>query len=148
MPKAQYCVWTWLNDDGQEVFVGWGKFVLTHPAKHVWASRDAYDSELNAWLRTLDCEPDRTFEGAARFARVEASHQANFVRRTLKKKGIKLLSSRPTGTRSGGGSARGVLSPDLEIYDSVRQAATANGVNPSTVTRWCKDEESDWNYLT
>lgn len=149
MSKPTFCVWTWLDDDGNPVFVGWGKHVLTHPAKHVWASRNAYESELNDWLRTRAVEPDRVYgEGAARFSRNEASHQANFIRQTLKKKGFKLLSSRPIGTRSGGGSARGVLSPDLEIYESVRQAATVNGVHPSSVTRWCKDEDNDWNYLT
>lgn len=149
MPKAQYCVWTWLNDDSEPVYVGWGKHCLTHPAKHVWASREAYPSQLNDWLKTRDTEPDRTYgEGAGRFSKVEASHQANFIRRTLKKQGAKLLSSRPTGTRSGGGLARGVLSPDLEIYDSVRQAAAANEVHPCTVSRWCKDEDKDWNFLT
>jgi hypothetical protein len=150
MPKPTFCVWTWLNDDGEPVYVGWGKQVLNHPAKHVWASRDAYDSELNFWLRTcIHGEPDRSYgEGAAKFAKNDASHQCNFIRQTLKKKGYKLLSSRPIGTRSGGGSARGVLSPDLEIYNSVRQAAAAQGVNPSSVTRWCKDEDNDWNYLT
>lgn len=149
MAKPQYCVWTWLNDDGDPVYVGWGKFSLTHPAKHVWASRKAYSSELNDWLCTLDSEPDRTYgEGAARFSRGEASHQANFIRRTEKAKGHNILSSRPTGTRSGGGSARGVLSPELDIYDSVRQAAAEQKVHPCTITRWCKSDSSDWNYLT
>ncbi len=149
MPKPTYCVWTWLSDeDGEPIYVGWGKFTVTHPAKHVWASRKAYDSELNLWLRSLDREPDRLYgEGAAKFSKAEASHQANYITRQLKKKGRITLSSRPFGSKTGGGSARGVLSPDLEIYTSVRQAAAANEVHPSSVTRWCKDEDLDWNYL-
>ncbi len=146
--KAQFCVWTWLNDEGEPVYVGWGKFCLTHPAKHVWASRKAYDSELNDWLRTLEREPDRKYdELTARFSRTEASAQANFMRKDLKAKGAKLLDSRPKGTKAGGGAARGVLTPDLEIYESVRQAATALGVHPCTITRKCRTEGSGWDYL-
>jgi len=149
MPKATFCVWTWLNDEGTPIYVGWGKFHLTHPAKHVWASREAYPSELNDYLKTLDREPDRRYdELTSRFSGADASFHANFVRRKLKKEGVVLLSSRPTGTKIGGGLARGVLSPDLEIYPSVRRAAVANKVHPCSVTRWCKDPDSEWNYLT
>jgi hypothetical protein len=144
----KFVVWTWLRDDQTPAYVGWGEFTIAHPAKHVWNSRDLYDSALNEWLRSLDKEPKRdTLTPSIPFHKREARAIATAMRKAFREEGHNVLESRPSGTYNGGGGAKRVRSPDLTIYDSVRQAAEANGVSPSTISRWCQAADSEWFHI-
>lgn len=144
----KYVVWSWHDADGPK-YVGWGERVYQHPAKRIWARRNHFASDLNVWLRQHDREPRRVdYTSIVGFYRDEASLVASSHRDIFRRKGYQLLDSRPWGTKEGGGAARAVMGPDLEIYDSVRQAGMAEGVNPCTITRWCQTEGSGWDYLT
>lgn len=146
MSKGQYTVWVWKDETGPR-YVGWGKVCLKHPAKYAWALRESYKSELNDWLCQHEKEPERVDLGVLRYSREEASFVAQKLRKKYEREGSNLLASRPEGSYTGGGSARAVLGPDLQIYPSVRRAAVIEGVHPSTITRYCQTEDTDWDYL-
>ena len=147
--KCKHVVWTWLDTDGKPVYVGWGKFEKTHPAKIVWAGRNSYESELNTWLRSLKNEPKRaTHTTSIPLRKQDARAMARAICERHRKADESLLDSRPDGTKLGGGGRRQVLSPELTVYPSVRQAAIDVGVNACTITRWCQEAGTDWDYLT
>ena len=145
-PK-RFVVWTWLDRTGPR-FVGWGRHGRQHPAKKIWAQRHGQRSNLNAWLCEFDSEPERKDENPiVRFYKHEASSVAQALREKYTAAGHKLLDPRPWGTKTGGGASRMVMSPDLTIYGSVRQAAVDEGVNACTITRLCQTPGSGWDYL-
>lgn len=120
-----------------------------HPAKDLWARRTGADSDLNRWLCKFDKEPDRSDQRGllGQFYRHEAQSLAATLRDKFKREGHTLLDPRPWGTRAGGGAPRMVMSPDFTIFGSVRQAAVDEGVHPSTITRLCQEDGTDWDYL-
>lgn len=149
--KPEHYVWVWIDGKGNPKFVGWGKLTEqgTHPAKRVWAQRKKWDSELNRWLCKRKREPRRckkVISGA--LTRKEASAMAVIYREKYQKKGHRLLHSRVVGSWDGGGHSRQVLDPNLKAYESVREAAVAEGVNASTITRWCQDPDKHWDYVS
>jgi len=149
MNNAQHCVWVWKDVGGNPRFVGWGNFQETHPAKRMWALRKSYPSQLNRWLVMLACEPDReSADALILLQKAEARALALAYRKQFKDAGYDMLDSRPEGTKLGGGANREVLGPDCEVYSSIRQAATDVGVNASTITRWCQQVDSQWDFLT
>lgn len=145
--RGSYTVWIWKDDQGTPKYVGWGKITINHPAKYAWAIREKYDSDLNKWLRENEQEPRRDVVDDIRYSKEDACYVANKLRRMYDQEGVELLESRPHGTRKGGGRAKPVLGPDLQIYDSVRSAAKSEGVHPCTITRYCQTEGSGWDYL-
>lgn len=148
MAPKKHTSWLWLDTDGEPRFVGWGWYDQRHPAKRVWALRNAYECELNDWLRTLTREPDRDESFVEiLLSRNEASAIANLKAKELKEAGHDILDSRPYGTKKGGGRNRYVIGPDFVVYKSVRKAAEKVGVNASTITRWCQTPGSDWDFL-
>jgi hypothetical protein len=145
--NKKFVVWEWWDGD-TPVFVGWGRIGRNHPAKDLWARRQGAKSDLNAWLLKHESEPKRVDRaGIVNYYRHEASSIAMALREKYKAEGFRLLDSRPWGTREGGGAARMVMSPDMAIYHSVRQAAVDMGVNACTITRWCQTEGTGWDYL-
>jgi hypothetical protein len=149
MSQRSHVVWTWLNSKSEPVYVGWGMNGHYHPAKALWISRNQYDSPLTEFLRTLSREPKRSKDSNhPAMSRIEARGLAMSKRENFRAHGFDLFDDRPYATRCGGGASRKVLGPDLETYDSVRDAAAAIGVNPSSVTRWCQGIDSGWDFLT
>jgi len=145
----KFVVWDWWDDDGSVKFVGWGCMGRSHPAKELWARRRGAASDLNFWLRSRNVEPIRIDRGGlTNYYRGEASSVARALRDKYVAEGHVLLDSRPWGSRDGGGAARMVMSPDMAVYNSVRQAAVDQGVNPCTITRWCQAAESGWEYIS
>lgn len=145
--RQRFVVWYWAEDAAVR-FVGWGRVSRNHPAKQIWAKRNGVNSDLNIWLRTFDAEPERTeIGGVVRFYKHEAAAICSGLREKFTKEGHVLLDPRPWGTKIGGGAARMVISPTFVVFDSVRQAAVDEGVNPCTITRWCQSEDSGWDYL-
>jgi len=143
-----HVVWTWLDEEDRPVYVGWGKFTKTHPAKTLWARRHVVNSELCRWLRSLKREPNR-YERTSSIIPLsgpEARAIAKARTEKLKAAGFRLLDSRVDETRIGGGSGRPVIDPNLEMFQSVREAAAHYGVNPSTITRWCQTDDTQWNF--
>jgi len=135
-------------DDNLPMFVGWGRYGQQHPAKKLWAKRAGADSDLNLWLRRFKSEPHRIdHAGDVRYYRHEASSVAKMFRKKYQADGRKLLDPRPWGTKEGGGASRMVISPEFTIFGSVRQAAIDQAVNPCTITRWCQEDGTDWDYL-
>ena len=148
MSARSHVVWTWVDENGDPIYVGWGVDGHYHPAKALWMSRSQYDSPLTEHLRTLEREPKRSRDSKQpHLARNEAQNLAKIKRDQFKNRGFKLFDDRPYATRCGGGARRKVLGPDLETYDSVRHAATAVGVNPSSITRWCQNVDTGWDYV-
>lgn len=142
--RQKYVIWIWRDEDGEPRFVGWGRHGRNHPAKQLWAKRNGAASDLNHWLRTFDAEPEREeLGGIVRFYK----HEAAAICSGLREKFENLLDPRPWGTKLGGGAARMVMSPKFAVFDSVRQAAVDEGVNPCTITRWCQAEGTGWDYL-
>jgi hypothetical protein len=149
MTQRSHVCWTWVNDEGDPWYVGWGVHGHYHPAKALWMSRNQYDSPLTEFLRTLSKEPKRAKNAAyPAMSKIEARGLARSVRENFTKQGFKLIDDRPYATRCGGGARRKILGPDLTVYESVREAATAVGVNASSVTRWCQAVDSGWDFLT
>ena len=146
--QKKHVLWTWLFDDGKPAYVGWGEGVVTHPAKSVWACRNKYDSTLNRWLQILGREPQRdNATTMLRYHGVDARLLCQQKREKFRREGENLLDARPLATYAGGGGSRRVLSPELQIYRSVRRAAIQIGVHPSTITRWCKEDGCEWCYI-
>lgn len=145
--RKKFVVWEWRDRTGPR-FVGWGRKGRNHPAKDLWARRRGQRSDLNNWFLSFDSEPERKDHTAAvPLYRHEASHLSTYLREKYRREGYTLLDPRPWGTKSGGGMARTVMSPDWTIYGSVRQAAVDNGVHPCTITRLCQRQGSGWDYL-
>lgn len=144
-PTGSHVVWTWIDEDKNPKYVGWGKYETTHPAKTLWAKRKSMRSRLNDWLLTLDREPERSDHiSQVMMTQTEASAIAAELRRQYRGQ---LLDSRTLESRRGGGLGRGVLGPDLKLYESVREAAADIDVNASTITRWCQAVDSGWDYI-
>lgn len=151
MPKIKkFVVWTWFEDSNHEfpMYVGWGVHDVNHPAKRLWAKRHGAGSPLNDWLRTYKYEPIRVDHGGiVGYYCDEAQSVAAVKRQSYRAAGHELKSTRPYGTKTGGGAARPIMAPDLTIFQSVRAAATDVGVSPCTITRWCQSDDSGWDYL-
>lgn len=146
--NASHCVWIWTDKQNQPKFVGWGTFEGAHPAKKIWARRNAFSSELNRWLVQLEQEPNRKqLYPIVLMSKIEARAMAKAYTKKLKQADYAILDNRPQGTKIGGGANREVLGPDLEVYNSVRHAAAEVGVNASTITRWCQQVDTRWDYL-
>lgn len=143
-----YVVWEWLDDDGLPCYVGVGKQTGKHPADILFSKRHESDSTLTRWLRTLKKRPKRSPDVPA-FAmhKADAKGVAFARKKELQEMGFVLLTTRPFDTIAGGGVARGVLAPDGEIYESVREAAKAHGVNQCTITRRCTKQTGGWSYI-
>lgn len=149
MSERSHIVWTWLDDNGDPFYVGWGVRGHYHPAKALWMSRTQYDSPLMDHLRGLSKEPKRARDSDQPvMSRVDARGLAMSKREDFKERGFKLINDRPYGSRSGGGACRELLGPDLTVYESVRDAARSLDVNPSSVTRWCQKDDSGWDFLS
>lgn len=150
MSKSKHVVWGWEDQDGNPRYFGWGPFkrVGIHPASTLWLRRDEFDSPLTQWLRTLDVEPFRMLSVPV-IPMTKSAARAYCVQKKEKCKaeGFDILDVRPIGTYIGGGQRRRVMGPDLTIFLSVRAAARSAGVNPSTITRWCQTEGTEWDYL-
>jgi hypothetical protein len=144
-----YMIWTWIDEDGVPFYVGWGKMEIAHPAKRVWARRNSVTSDLTIALRTYKREPKRGRKDSSLvpLTRAEASGIAVARREQYKSDGIAILSDREHGTKVGGGAGRAIMGPEFEVYNSVREAAAAYGVNPSTITRWARRPGSDFDYV-
>lgn len=142
-----YQVWVWLDHNEEPVYVGYGNANEGHPAKRLWERREQFRCPLFDWLRDLPVEPKRDRQiTSSLLSRSQASAIAEQLRERYKRNGYDLLVVRPEGSYAGGGSGRQVLDPELRVFPSVREAAIAYEVNPSTVTRWCQQRE-DWDYL-
>lgn len=148
MTPHEYVVWEWLNEHGLPIYVGNGHVSgKKHPAVKIWEERFSVNSHLHNWLRTLDAEPRRSGDVPRRLMHRQGARAVCTARKNqLKSLDIELLSPRPFGTTSGGGSRRPVISPEGVRYDSVRGAARLLGYNQGTITRYCNNEEKGWRY--
>lgn len=147
MLKGSYTVWTWYSDE-IPVYVGWGKVTSeSHPADKTYAKAQSglNRSALSLWLEYHESPPTRTDHGL--WAKGDARMLANAMRAKLRRKGYRLLPSKPFDSCTGGGKARRVKAPDGKVYGSVRLAADVYHVNPSTVLRWCVSKQGGWSYL-
>lgn len=148
MSASKYVVWIWQDQTGTIKYIGWGSAEYRHPADDVWTDRNKWASELNDWLRLLKTKPRRKKDyNNVVMGRDEARRLATELTQREAAKGNTLLSARPYNTYTGGGHGRCVMGPDMELYRSVRQAAKMAGVNASTITRWCADEQTEWEYF-
>lgn len=148
MSNRKHCIWTWRDEDGVPKYVGWGAFAPAHPAKRLWARRKLFPSELNRWLVHLTAEPAREkVESVVLLSGSECRAAAAALTLKYKREGIAILSGRPEGTKHGGGAGREVFGPEGELYESVRCAAVEMGVNASTITRWCQQVDTEWDYV-
>lgn len=141
----EYFAWEWLDADGSPMYVGWGKQIRgAHPAEVLWKQRKK-GSELGDHLATLKSEPQRSAAvPQVGITKEEARTYCSARKLELRKKGVQLLSSRPRDSRCGGGSALSVVDDAGVEHESVRAAAEAHGLNPSTVSRYVKDPLSGW----
>jgi len=150
MVPHEFVVWEWLDSHGDPFYVDFGKMPLGckhHPAKTLYNARNRIDSDLTEFLRAFGKEPQRSKDlPISKMHRREAKGIVYARRMQLKKQGFELLSNRPYGTCIGGGTARKVVSPEGEVYPSVRAAAAKLGVNQCTITRRCNNQQSGWKY--
>ena len=108
------------------------------PWERVWLDRNIYESELNDHLRTLPSMPKLDYFSRSLLYATEARSQTRAGERVLEKEGFRLLSSRDRATIKAG------RQPPRPVYvtkdgkrhwfRSVRAAARAMGVDPSTIT--------------
>lgn len=149
MADRQYYVWEWIDKYGTPKYLKWGPAINgIHPAVRVWDNRTKLPSRLNYWLCRLEKEPTRSLElPHCPLGATDAEELYKGRRADNQLRGIKMLSARSVESFDGGGFARGVVSPEGEVYKSVREAAEDQLVNPGTVTRWCNDITSGWQYL-
>jgi hypothetical protein len=142
-------VWEWLDEKGNPVYLGnMPAKNGEHPADILWDRRRTLNSPLGKWLQSLPEQPPRSQELVSVIMyRSEANALAAMERKRLKKLNVQLLSNRPFGTKIGGGYARAVISPQGDLYESVRAAAAEEGVDAATITRRCKDPANLWSYI-
>lgn len=142
----EHFAWEWLDAEGTPMYVGWGRTVRgVHPAQQLWGRRGKGRSELNTRLATFQNEPQRSAAvPELALSKEDARNYCSARKLELRKKSVKLLSGRPYSSRHGGGSALRVVDGDGNVHDSVRDAAVAHGLNPSTVSRFCRDPLSGW----
>lgn len=113
-----------------------------------WIERDAYESDLNDWLRGLDSQPALA-EGSLRFA--VFANVARTAKRRIEKKlaadGWTILSARDRSTLPGGWREERAVyvrtAWGLNWFPSVHRAAAALGVDPSTVTLAAQDPKRE-----
>lgn len=131
------------------MYVGWGKMLRgVHPAQQLWERRGRERSELNARLATFQNEPQRSADvPELALSKENARTYCSARKLELLKKRVKLLSGRPHSTRRGGGSAVRVVDHEGRRFDSVREAADAHGINPSSVSRFVRNPLSGWFLL-
>ena len=146
----RWFVWEWTNSQGEPKYVGIGRLDKDdrHPADVLWDQRIEFESHLTNWLRGLKKQPRRskTLPSLA-LHRQDAKGLFFSRRKQLKEEGITLLLRRPFGTSIGGGHHRAVVSPNGDVFVSVREAARDTGLSASQITRRCKSKNSDWRYL-
>lgn len=145
---VNWACWTWL-DSGVIVYVGAGPYTDDgHPAARRWAARFDDESDLNLWLQDCIDEPRRDVCGSTIMPKTMARDLAGIYRA---RNAETLLSARE---HSGGGHSRRVAFVptddfgDAQVFPSVREAGRAHRVNPSTVTRRCKNANcSEWLFI-
>lgn len=144
----EHVVWAWIDDDnGRIKYIGWGKFKGIHPATELYGHRHAMDSDLGDWLQILPREPRKMQTAPYEFMhRIEARTIAVAMRQRAAAQRVELLSAKNRSTRAGGGGRRRVQGPRFS-YDSVREAAICNSVDPSTMTRWCAKGKNGFSYI-
>lgn len=151
MIPAQFAVWEWVDDKGTPVYVGRGKYVgEKHPARLMFESRTdpKKDSHLMRWLCSLDAEPKRSESvPALKLHHAEAASWFYIRRQQCKERGLSLLSTRPFGTTTGGGASRAVVSPEGDVYISVRAASRETGISTAEIVRLCNLPKSLWRYI-
>lgn len=151
MTPSSFAVWEWLDKDGTPMYVGRGRILDgVHPAQALWNQRTKaeLDSHLMRWLRTFEEEPQRSDAVPELTIYQQEADGWFYARRAqLKERGVDLLSTRPFGTTVGGGTSRAVVSPEGDVYTSVREAVRDTGLSVATIIRFCKSPRSDWKYV-
>lgn len=149
MHPPTYYVWLWLDDEGQPRYLGTGsRDDELLPWTEVWNKRYEADSDLNIWLRRCPKAPTKSSDITARpMTKREAYALSSTLRQDLLKQNVLLLSCRPYNTTTGGGSKRPVVSPNDDMYVSVREASRMENIPAGQITRLCQDRKSGWRYL-
>ena len=150
--RVNYACWLWLDKGGVVRYVGWGPFEGQHPAKIRFEKRHDDDSDLHRWLQDCPTEPSRVAVGAVAMSEADARILVSLYR---KRHEASTLASRGSQSRSGGGASKGIVYVDklyndrgYKVFPSVRAAAKAFELNPSTITRHCQNpKRSDWVYI-
>lgn len=149
--ERKHTVWIWRDLDETPRHVGYGRFIDKHPALEVWEQRNKGDSELHLWLQRHNQEPIRENYGPRVVSLEHAIAAVLGLRERFKGT---LLNTRGPSSYKGGHPARGVFflcmeaSEKSKVFATVREAADAMNVHPSTVVRWCKNEaNASWGYL-
>jgi hypothetical protein len=150
MADRRWYPWVWRDDDGAARYVGVGRMLRgVHPADRIWLDRfKEDDSPLLRWLRERHGVPPRREDvgGADAKTRVEAESLFSIVRQSLQDAGADLLTTREIRTyRHGNGVAR-VVEDDFGIrWPSLREAARAYNINPSSAQR--RVRSGLWRYI-
>lgn len=151
MSAFNWACWIWKDEKNVVRYVGYGPYDHGHPAAVKWASRHDDDSELHLWLQDhRQIEPTREVCGAAIMEKKMAFALATVFRDRYKDT---ILESRGPMSYNGGGKRRGVIYfPDdgmcsISIFSSVREAGKMTGINPSNITRKCRNVKNhEWHY--
>lgn len=144
----RWFVWEWLDEENQVRFLGKGNLQNEeNPADVLWDKRREMNSPLGHWLCGMTKQPKRSDQVITQ-AMYESNAEALYTQRLRqhKKANVDLLSTRPFGTWAGGGGRRAIISPEGDVYESVRQAAQETGVAGATITRYCQKADSGWVY--
>lgn len=149
--QKNHTIWLWHDPDETPRHVGYGRFIDKHPALTKWEKRHEDDSELGLWLQKHSQEPMRSTYGPRLVSLEHAIAAVLGLRDRFKDT---LLKTRGPSTYKGGHPARGVYficAENIEhsqIFGTVREAADAMDVHPSTIVRWCQSESNiNWGYL-
>ena len=143
-------VWEWIDDQGRPVYVGMGSGPNADRVfMRAMLKAGRVNNPLSEWLLSVDGLPERsTAIPSMLLHKVDAMNTLQARRENLRRKGVRLLSRRPHGTKAGGGSPKLVEGPDGTLYTSVREAARKTGVTPATISRKCNDPISDdWSFV-
>jgi hypothetical protein len=154
MYAKRWFVWSWefIDAEGRRcAYVGCDNHEAggPHPAAVLWGERLTVRSELHDWLASLAAPPDRLdFPAEQPIFRLDGLGIAFGLREGYRRNGVKLITTRPHGSKRGGGTSKPVLDPNGDYHESVRQAAEAHGVSEATIVRYCKDPGNlQWDYV-
>ena len=153
MPASKWVVWEWIDPDTKTpAYVGLGRVENggTHPAHLMFQSRrvEGFKSPVMQWLQEFDAEPRRVnTAGRETVPEDEARAIYELRKNHLRRLGCKLFGSRPSDTYTGGGKSKAVISPEGDIYGSVRAAAKEAGLSGAEITRRCQQRKGGWRYL-
>jgi hypothetical protein len=145
MPTLERYVFVWRDDDRKLAYVGWGDAL---ESKMLWIERDAYDSPLNNWLRSLD-KPPEPAEGSMKFSVTGNVAKASVrqLEKRLENQGFALLSPRDRDTIDAGHKASRPVYVKTgwgrSWFKSVRAAARALKCDASTIVLAAQDKKRD-----